>query len=482
MAPALKVQLKQCAGCKADITNNMFLKCSAVDCGDIYDLLCANVSEKRFCNIMTSEHKNTWVCPQCQYKQPKQNNTNTPVRQQLFNAGNDKTDQTNYNANIQKPMRLDPFVTIRRKQPSNTNNEDSSFDVEHNSSNESIAHASVINNLSDVSVQEILSEPVTENMEIDPFLCTNIGESIVKTEQLITNKIILAELLSFRKEVSALLNEKDEHINKLEQSVRELKNCVQTMQNSLSANITEGAVNAPKPPIPEYINVEPDKPGIISKESKLQHTQQVASNNLQRDSTTLSSTTQVESLQSNGTPNSVATTAKTIIDPVSVMNSTLNPQHISKETVSNTDAEWTQVKRKPKRSNPKTRQQRDSNEPLHQSSSSRQTRASLPEMLRGTAAPGPNSLRAAERKHDLHLYNVLIGTTVDEVRAYLNTICKADVCTVMALKARGEYASFKISVPTMLTEHVLDAKNWPEDICIRQWRQNFRSHYQKKTP
>lgn len=68
----------ECAGCKTIIADRLFLTC--LYCGDKYDLICANVSEKRFYNTMTADHKRKWQCQACKCKAPKQDNTNTPVR------------------------------------------------------------------------------------------------------------------------------------------------------------------------------------------------------------------------------------------------------------------------------------------------------------------------------------------------------------------------------------------------------------------
>lgn len=97
------------------------------------------------------------------------------------------------------------------------------------------------------------------------------------------------------------------------------------------------------------------------------------------------------------------------------------------------------------------------------------------DVLRGAAAPGSTMLCAAERLRYLHLYYVQVGTTADQVRAHLNTICGSDICTVETLKARGNYASFKLGVPFKLADMVLTATNWAEDICVKPWRQNFRN-------
>lgn len=69
---------KRCAGCQAGIKGRQYLKCSI--CSQYYDLECANVTEQRFRNTFTAEHRQVWKCPLCKNKEPKHDNTNTPIR------------------------------------------------------------------------------------------------------------------------------------------------------------------------------------------------------------------------------------------------------------------------------------------------------------------------------------------------------------------------------------------------------------------
>lgn len=68
-----------CAGCNQQIPDRRFLECSLCSC--FYDIDCANVSEQRFYNTMTADHKKKWKCPLCLSKAPKFDNKNTPIRQ-----------------------------------------------------------------------------------------------------------------------------------------------------------------------------------------------------------------------------------------------------------------------------------------------------------------------------------------------------------------------------------------------------------------
>lgn len=97
-----------CAGCRQEIKHRRFLKCSL--CHEHYDLECANVPEERFFNTMTIEYRNLWKCDLCRSKQPKADNTNTPIRPPIhFDIRND--DQPK----ISQSPEINPNVTTRKK-------------------------------------------------------------------------------------------------------------------------------------------------------------------------------------------------------------------------------------------------------------------------------------------------------------------------------------------------------------------------------
>lgn len=70
-------QLK-CGGCLKPIESKQYLRCNF--CKLSYDLPCANVSEQRFLNTMFRGHKKYWKCLLCKTKQPRGDNSNTPMR------------------------------------------------------------------------------------------------------------------------------------------------------------------------------------------------------------------------------------------------------------------------------------------------------------------------------------------------------------------------------------------------------------------
>lgn len=108
---------------------------------------------------------------------------------------------------------------------------------------------------------------------------------------------------------------------------------------------------------------------------------------------------------------------------------------------------------------------------------SRRSRRAVPtNVTRGTATPGSAAclLSAAEKKSYLHLYYVLTGTSTEQVMAHLLNICPGDNCSVEALKSRGDYASFKLTVASKNTDKYLSPEHWAEDVHIKPWRSGFR--------
>lgn len=101
--------------------------------------------------------------------------------------------------------------------------------------------------------------------------------------------------------------------------------------------------------------------------------------------------------------------------------------------------------------------------------------SAITSLVRGTAAPGGTALEAADRNRFLHLFYLKSGTTEEQVTSYINSICGGEVCRAETLKAKGDYASFKLCIPTSMTNTVMCSENWATDVCIKPWRQLFRT-------
>lgn len=105
---------------------------------------------------------------------------------------------------------------------------------------------------------------------------------------------------------------------------------------------------------------------------------------------------------------------------------------------------------------------------------SKRVRRASNNVARGTAAPGTTELEAAERKCYLHLYYLKSGTSVEQVTKHLLNICPRDNCLVEQLKPRGDYASFKLTVPFKHMNIYMSPEHWAEDVHIKPWRSGFR--------
>lgn len=110
-------------------------------------------------------------------------------------------------------------------------------------------------------------------------------------------------------------------------------------------------------------------------------------------------------------------------------------------------------------------------------------RNSFRNVVRGTAASTTNNIiLAAERKSYLHLFYVKIGTTADQVLQHLNNSYPDDSCAVESLKSRGDYASFKISVPAKHVDKYMAPELWAEGVHVKPWRSGFRKESEKVKP
>lgn len=76
----------KCFGCRSVLPKKEYIDCS--HCHRSYDLLCANISSKRF-YLMDQQRKKCWKCLECQSKKPKSDNSNTPVRANMRSFDSD---------------------------------------------------------------------------------------------------------------------------------------------------------------------------------------------------------------------------------------------------------------------------------------------------------------------------------------------------------------------------------------------------------
>lgn len=100
---------------------------------------------------------------------------------------------------------------------------------------------------------------------------------------------------------------------------------------------------------------------------------------------------------------------------------------------------------------------------------------------RGNAGPDVTKLKAMEPRRLVHLWNM--KSCADDVSSYLREICTTGSCTVTELKSRGDYKSYKLSVPEAFFDICMSPNTWPINSRIKEWT-FFRGHRSntKKAP
>ncbi|KAJ8704778.1 hypothetical protein PYW08_012098 [Mythimna loreyi] len=178
------------------------LKCGI--CTRKYDLECANVTVKKF-NLMDPTLKTTWKCPECRCKQPKTDNTNTPIRPAL-NPGHTAGGYSSENCN----------VTLRGK-PSYTTPESTEIESDYITENK---------------LRSILKQELTMTIK-------STVESVMSEHLRAINEQILGfqEAMSFfnhlYEDLKSRMEEKSTAIIELQKENAELKSSVKDLSDRL---------------------------------------------------------------------------------------------------------------------------------------------------------------------------------------------------------------------------------------------------------
>lgn len=90
-----------------------------------------------------------------------------------------------------------------------------------------------------------------------------------------------------------------------------------------------------------------------------------------------------------------------------------------------------------------------------------------PSSIRCTGNPATTSLKAVERRRFIHLWNMVSGR--EDVKQHLAKICPSGECTVEELKSKGDYKSYKISIPEVHFEKCFVAEAWPDNARLKIW-------------
>lgn len=378
-----------CAGCRGAITTRHFLTCSS--CAQVYDLECANVSETRFFGTLVNEKRLTWRCPGCISKQPKTDNTNTPVGAAQSSAARGKVN----------PCQISPTFSGSSSEADN------------------------VNILRGVAGVDAGRAPDRSFMD-DSYYLDNM-RTVVRDEfeRIVENRmsILIAKVVAEQTEKATL---------SLHNAIAKLNERVATLEAQL------------KPPRGNL---------VISNE--LREPRSIVASQVIRTHETDQSFQFPSVAQAQPAPDNTDVMKMARPVPSSAKPLPLSQPLPSESAVLRSGeiegSQWSSAATKKKR------------------------RPSAPAgVMRGAAAPGATKLEAADRRRLLHLYYVKVGTTDDQVCDHLNSLVEDNTYKVVPLKARGNYASFKLDVPSRLADAIMSPANWAQDICIKPWRQSFR--------
>lgn len=394
-----------CAGCRAILTNRLFLGCKL--CYQNYDLECANISKERFLNIMSEEQKENYECPACMCKKPKNGNHNNPVGRQ------------------------DNHISIVDLIDADSSNVGPEAQFASNNSSEHVTFRN----------RQRKDAFVAENTFMDELVRLSSVRAIIRDE---FERIIDQRLVK-------LFSKYDE-----EQTTRNIK--TQQALNGISEKVTllEQRVNALECELASKSNETfQQTPVITIEKDNLKVRKPLPTTPKQKPSSTGKDTSDLAKLSEKQDQEPVQCAVTTVVPaaPAGPSLPTLSGDsyRISNNTsvINEKNIAYSKIAAKPKRSLGFLRGSAPANE-------------SLPQLM------------AAEQQRYIHLCYVQMGTSDQQVKDYVNAITGAGTCSVESLKARGQYASFKIGVPTTLYDSVMEPEKWPINVCIKPWSTNFR--------
>lgn len=219
---------KTCAGCLQEIPDRRFMQCSI--CIKNYDLECSNVSEARFYNTMTADHKKKWKCPQCVAQRPKLtiDNTDTPIRKQASTSNVQPADTP-----LDATEEMQSSNVTMRKKPSyhetNSSDEDDLLPLGNTlrpSDSTSEEKSISANTINIQQFEELLKRNLKENN--DSFL-TQV-KTIIQTE---IEKSLREMKFEFKETTDKIKNEQtaiELEIKEMSQKIEKLQNKWTTLQ------------------------------------------------------------------------------------------------------------------------------------------------------------------------------------------------------------------------------------------------------------
>ena len=89
-------------------------------------------------------------------------------------------------------------------------------------------------------------------------------------------------------------------------------------------------------------------------------------------------------------------------------------------------------------------------------------------IVTGKGAANFKTLQGAEANRQIYIYRVLMSTTEEDVREFLND-AGIEIRDINEVKdPKWSTKSFKVTIPASQLNTSLDL-NWPQNVCVRQW-------------
>lgn len=434
-----------CAGCLEAIDDGRFLKCYL--CEQTFDLLCANVSEARFEVSMTIKHRNTWKCQVCKCKEPKADNSDTPVRADRADYDyDDSISQYEDKSSGELPLTTLEYdesvdnVTKRHERPECGTSATSKFQGS-DTFNEDILYLDNVRSI----VREELALSVPERMAniISDAVSEKISSPLLFAITRILDRVVILEGM----------------VSKLESG--SLTSC--------------GEPNCPsRKRIPRSLPMGSDHVKPLLQEELTQRLPIESDSRMSR-SLQLNKIATKLPIQPQGGKSGTTTARKTYKPDVN--------RKLSDFTASDTNSSIQKPLKDNARNFTDTGRDRDASDGSDgwTEVKRRRIRTALSRATRGSAVAGSTQIEASEWLRHIHLFYVKQGTTDDQVKSHLKSTTGSEEIKVECLRSRGPYASFKLSVPSRLFSKVMAPESWPLNVCVKPWSQTFRRRDEKHT-
>lgn len=418
----------RCSGCLSEIISKQFLTCST--CGENYDLDCANVGLKVFALM---EHKDRWVCHACRSKVRKTDNSDTPARPSIGGGLGTREHLDISCIELPSDDMRGAFVTQRRKTSKSASNRVNDSHLETDNDHIEFTDCK--------AGRELISDNLHQEIKF-------IRDHVVILSQRVGELISSIEVSHVKQDLSNnKLMEIDERLQSFERENSKYVSCSCACHrmSELSGLVQKSPTQLTKTAVLPK-NIEKSQPRRKAKKLKTA----VVEKSKIGSSAPPMLVPVVTTLQKSGlagTDNSSNMTCSV------ESNTQYLPQLDSPEMLVGN----------PKDANVQETEQHSGGEWIEVRAKKRNSR--LSQMC--TAGPESTFLKAMEPRKRIHLWNM--ESEAGDILRYLQILCPGVKCSIEELKARGDYKSYKITVPEEFYERCVSPEVWPTNARVKPW-------------